>query len=499
MNFFKINLCSISFCFLFVFFINNIFSQDPSNKKALDLITNAKIEALKIKSQAEQYALKIKTEAELAALKAEHNLPTEPNLFMKEPDSKQENGEQIPQEWKYEIQNQFDQDSKFIKEIVVKGEVSQQEIDDFLDLFKSQSEWFDQTLTHTKNIGDSNYLAITKKNTILEKLVDAQKKADSILRENLSKEEFGESVYDKVRLAILYEINALIESEESSISEDRINKIVKNIVGHVKKQNELLSFKSEKVTQGSVKKLEHELKRFKKEAIDNKNLAIKMEGDVRSRLEEKNRKNLELEILLQKTQQILDKLKNQTKDILKNKDKDSVQFQIRLAQVKKEINFFKDQLSESKKNQIYLENKYKKKLGLLKEKLKNYEDQKLNLENALNKERLHIKEIELEIKQKEFEKKQILKNKIKDQKSINRLNFELELALKEKRKELDSLKDSMKEYENQKNILNSKLNTQKNKIKQLEQKVADTRKEAGKIELEDKKTINKLKLLKWRK
>ncbi|MFA5074515.1 MAG: hypothetical protein WC436_00210 [Candidatus Babeliales bacterium] len=471
MNFFKTNLCSIFICFLFTFFINNIFSQDSVNKKASDVITNAQIEALKIKSQAEQYALKIKTEAQLAALKAKHNISTESSLFINEEDKNQENGKQVSWEWKNEIQDQFDKDTRFIKDIVVKGEVSQQEIDDFLNLFKSQSEWFDQTVTQTKNVGDANYLAITKKKTILEKVVEAQEKADSTLQNIFDKFEIGSNIYDKVRLAILYEINSLIENEDSYVSDEQINEIVKNIVDRIKKQSEMLSIKDETVTQESVRRLETELKRLKKESLNNKNLAFNLESNIRLRLEEKNRKNLELEILLQKTQQVLEKLKDQTKDILKNKGKDNLQFQIRIGQVKKELEIFKDQLSESKKNQIYLENKYKKKLNHLQEKLKNYEEQKLNLENMLNKEKFNAKKIELEIKQKELEKKQILKSKIKDQKMINKLSFELELALKEKRKELDTLKTYIKEYEEQKNNLASKLNTQKAKIKQLEKKL----------------------------
>ena len=165
---------------------------------------------------------------------------------------------------------------------------------------------------------------------------------------------------------------------------------------------------------------------------------------------------MELEILLQKTRQSLEKLRQEADKLIVTEGKSNLNLQIRLNEVKEELEALKDKLRMGEVQQKELKTKLDEQKGQtkkleqektqLKDKTTTIENQKKELEVELDKKSKEIKKVEHEIKQKEFELKRSLNAGISDKENINRLKMESELILKEKNEELTRLRSQMQEY-----------------------------------------------------
>lgn len=178
-----------------------------------------------IKQKAEMQAFKIIHEAEQRALELREKLELET-----EQDKLNARAE-ITESWQADVRSSVETDTYFIKNIIMEGEASRIERDNFTEVLDKQAEWFDNTITGTKYFFDDNYNAVVAKKHALSVLVDAQKQADEKISEVIDSHKLSEKVERKLRLLCLYEINAYLRSENKQgfLHAKDINEIVKRV------------------------------------------------------------------------------------------------------------------------------------------------------------------------------------------------------------------------------------------------------------------------------
>lgn len=176
----------------------------------LELISKAEQQALEAKRKAREEALlkKIENESSLS-------LGTKKSLIA---DSKSALPIPVGSEWKMQVSEQFNQDISLMRRIIIDGE-SKDEAADFAARFNQQQNWFDTTLQSTTYVDDANYKKIIERKNKLHTITDAQRKADAILNETVILSELTTSQQKKLRLLILYELNALVNKQPINIQQ----------------------------------------------------------------------------------------------------------------------------------------------------------------------------------------------------------------------------------------------------------------------------------------
>lgn len=176
----------------------------------LDLISKAEQQALEAKRKAREEALLKKIESQpVVAFDVKPALLSGSAKFLSIP---------VGSEWKEEVSRQFYQDMSLMRRIIIDGE-SKDEAADFAARFDQQQNWFDTTLRNTAYVDDSNYKKIIERKNKLHTITDAQRKADLILNETLALSELTFEQQKKLRLLVLYELNALVNNQPKNIQQ----------------------------------------------------------------------------------------------------------------------------------------------------------------------------------------------------------------------------------------------------------------------------------------
>lgn len=176
----------------------------------LDLISKAEQQALEAKRKAREEALLKKIEKQTPL-----SFDTKRTLF-----SNTKTALPIPvgSEWKMQVSNQFNQDISLMRRIIIDGE-SEDEAADFAARFNQQQNWFDTTLQSTTYVDDANYKKIIERKNKLHTITDAQRKADAIMNETVPLSGLTSEQQKKLRLLVLYELNALVNKQPINIQQ----------------------------------------------------------------------------------------------------------------------------------------------------------------------------------------------------------------------------------------------------------------------------------------
>ena len=338
-------------------------------------------------------------------------------------------GKKVTQEWRDEILEQFDKDVSSLKEIIFQGESDKQEAQDFIELFKEQRDWFDQTVTGTRYFFDPKYNAVMQKKETIQRITKAQEKADEILEELVIKDEIGDKTYKKLRLIVLYDLNSTIQKEiekgranvlPTGIDESKIRDLVNKVVDDFK-QKKLEEIDVETQVSEEVETLEKELRIIKRELEKQKREKAKIKKEVEEKLEEKNKAKLELEILLEKTKKNKERLKNEAlarankeaTDALEEKNKKNLDLQIKLKRLEKEMEWLGKEvyfLQRKAEREVDLKREAERKSELTQEVARRKKELSKLEVNGIEEERIQQKEERL---QQEFEIIQEEENKRK--------------------------------------------------------------------------------------
>jgi len=180
-----------------------------------------------VRKQSEKKARKIIEEAETRAIILKEQLEKQ------EAQDREKSRVPVTDKWRQEISREFAADTAFVKDIVMKGEASRFERENFADLFKGQAEWFDQTVSGTEYFFEESYRAAVAKRNALAVLVDAQRQADELIAQLVQEHHLTEKVSHQLRLLALYEINSHLrdtKNEQVFIEADVIRRLVDKVV-----------------------------------------------------------------------------------------------------------------------------------------------------------------------------------------------------------------------------------------------------------------------------
>ncbi len=273
----------------------------------------------------------------------------------------------VSEEMKNSMSRIFYNAMSFIKSIILAGE-SPREKQDYMKRFSEQNLWFDNTLRGTESESDPSYLELMSKQQKLSDLVEAQKIADAYLNNVAESAKLHAHQKSKVRLMVLYDLNALIQQRlidldpvkrATKLSKDEIHGVVRRNAGEYsaafqkldsklsgveiekgktiqtvsmmdrklqaeltsarekleqeKKKNMVLIEKSEEERENvmnvqiEAKKLQEQIDHFKKErdkALQLTNEDKKMRSQLIGKVEESSRENMSLQIDLNRTQEV---------------------------------------------------------------------------------------------------------------------------------------------------------------------------------------------------
>ncbi|KKQ49784.1 MAG: hypothetical protein US69_C0002G0059 [candidate division TM6 bacterium GW2011_GWF2_38_10] len=176
-------------------------------ERAQQLKRDAALQAVDLINQAEERAIKERQEKrKRSLLKKIEAIQTDQGVI-----HYHEPIDTTPLErWRKEMAHAFKNDNTFMQDIIVAGE-EPMHVDDFIKRFQDQEHWFDKTLRGTQVEHDESYKKIVKKQSLLHSVVGAQRKADLVLLDVVRKLSLDEQSRKKIRLLILYELNAAIQ------------------------------------------------------------------------------------------------------------------------------------------------------------------------------------------------------------------------------------------------------------------------------------------------
>jgi len=138
----------------------------------------------------------------------------------------------ITKEWRRETVKDFEQDAGFVRQIVMEGEVSRIERQNFMAMFTEQHTWFADKIAAAEFFFDESYNAATAKKNHMAAVVDAQRQADDLILDLVNEYHFSAQVQAQLRLLALYEINNHMQHAQGNtlfLSSDVISNLVQKI------------------------------------------------------------------------------------------------------------------------------------------------------------------------------------------------------------------------------------------------------------------------------
>jgi hypothetical protein len=387
----------------------------------------------------------------------------------------------ITRRWRKKVFNDFDEYVTKIKKIITDGE-EEAEKDDFVNKFREQRSWFDKTVTGTQYFLDPSYNAVMQKCEALETLVKAFDRAEEILKKQIKQDEVSETVLKKMRLVILYDVNAAIQDNvekgfidlEFGILEANIERIVDTTINLFKKERYGVEF----VIQDETAHLEREIDKIKKELKEKTMENVKLKKDFKGRLEEGKKTRLHLELLLEQAKANREKLKKEIEDKTRSHLKGR----------------FGKQIEEEKKKNLALQLRL---LDLEKDVIHLKQEASL-LESWAKKEEKVKKSVQADAKKKVTDaKKQVLSMKLKVQRQMDYIKA-TDKMLKNKERLLSQLSVNLKDRQqflknNIKILEHEKLNLleRKKEVFMLQKEAKNLKQEASKYMYEKTKELEK--------
>lgn len=207
-------------------------AERKARERAEEIRRQAEADSARIIREAEQRALDVraKLEAQEAYDKA-HSKPP------------------ITTEWQTAIKRDFEVDTTFIKNVILEGETSRLEKQDFVALFDEQKQWFDEQVGLTEHYFDESFKAVMKKKDGLAVLADGQRQADDLIAQLVYDYHLSEEVHKQLRVAALYEINAYLQQEgrqEIFMPSDVIRSLVDTVAEMVSPGRKSVTITTEK-------------------------------------------------------------------------------------------------------------------------------------------------------------------------------------------------------------------------------------------------------------
>jgi hypothetical protein len=274
----------------------------------------------------------------------------------------------ISEEWKQEVTKQFELDVAKIKQIIVDGEKSKQDLKDFLNRFDDQRQWFDTNVSATKNFFDPTYNAVMQKKLSFKRLVKAQERAEEILKELADEDKLGVEVRRQIKLAILYNLNSLIQKEvergraelgDSGLSDFDIRRVVTRVFSEIEKKR-AEEHEIERIVKKDIDALEKQIGSLKKNVEQQKGekeqLEVKL-SNVETELVQKRKANKELENLLKKVEEDKEMLRDEIarrtafqirkelKPVIERKNRENMELQFKLKKLEQDLKVLKSDMS----------------------------------------------------------------------------------------------------------------------------------------------------------
>jgi|GEM_PF-2347532 len=254
---------------------------------------------------------------------------------------------EIASEWRREIIRDFDRDCSFIRQVVMEGESSRVERQNFLALFQEQKEWFEKKAAEAKFFFDEPYTALMSKRNAVAVVVDAQRQADDCILDLVSEYHFPAKVQAQLRLMTLYEINNHIQHSRNDPTVFLSSDVIENLVDKVsvdvapgRKDFKIISYRDKaKKLEERIADLEQQLLKPSKPEVDETQAAVHQE-----RLQILTR---QLEGLKQERDDMLARasaqealhLQERTSlvDLLEQKERNKAEMEIQLAHTKEQL------------------------------------------------------------------------------------------------------------------------------------------------------------------
>jgi len=195
--------------------------QYVAAKQVLFLMNTAEEILVKMRAKARQEALE--EDIKETALHLELFTPTVSFAQAQKP--------KITHAWKNQVKHNFDRNIALLKKIILDTETPDQ-AEDLVEVLSEQSIWFDNTLRSAHYVHDAHQEKIIKKQALLNKIILVHKKAILYLEILAKILNLSPSEKKKVGLAILYDLGAVIKPDLvfSPIPDEEIKHIVARTV-----------------------------------------------------------------------------------------------------------------------------------------------------------------------------------------------------------------------------------------------------------------------------
>ena len=250
----------------------------------------------------------------------------------------------ITSEWRSNMADDFEKDVRFIRQVVMEGEVSRVERQNFTTLFAQQQEWFDAKLKAAAFFFDDAYTLVVQKRNTIAAVVDAQKQADDLIMDIVSRYHFPATVQAQLRLMALHEINNHVQNSQNpalflsaDVVENLVNKMsIDSIPG--RREIHFVSSKERlRELEDRIAHLQQDIVRRQavadKEAADSKYLREREAYALNQQLEVLKRERDESLCTIGKQQEIFGQEKQSLVGILEHKQREKAELEIRLAQM----------------------------------------------------------------------------------------------------------------------------------------------------------------------
>jgi len=354
---------------------------------------------------------------------------------------------------------------------------------EFSNLFMQKMNFIENKITMTQSIGDTHYKVVEKELDLINVISDAQKKADAILESALSTMDIDAKRKDEIRFVIMQELTPMVEdivSSENKISFDEIKKVVFSAVANASYKRPSCEEILEPDLITVKEKLEYELKKQKENSA-------KIIRNLKKALDDLNKEKINLKVEAEKA-------KNEFFTYKKLNDK-------KLEGAKKRFSSLKSNLDEKSKKCIELSvlmKKYQAELSASEMDKKEKDEKLAELENYLNETTVNYLQARVDSQRASYLEESLEET----QKEIIRLRndkSDSRKKLNQKEEEVKKLKDDISTekrlHEFRKNLIadeRNKINREKAEIQEKLSEVAKLKSNMERMAREHKKEVDDL-------
>ncbi len=360
-----------------------------------------------------------------------------------------EDQELISLDWKLTETARFNRLSTELADTIASGEENEAELQDFKELFNAQRDWFEKTMSNAKIVDDQHYKAILDRNSRLELLLQAQRISLPILSKEINVKKASKSEFDRASTMLLYELNSRLTDPDEwngSLPEDQSEyiEIVKAAIAESKDPSYL------KATPGNsmVNKLQKKLDEAKKRIEERNRRVLELEMSINVNQDKMSHLKKDISTAVSEKKSSEDKLKQleqtATQDISSLKaERTKVETQLTQAQSEaKEIKNRLENLTADSTKTSQEKKDLQTQLSDLTKKIDDLQEKKRTIEKSLDEEQHKRRELELQVEQIKFKQEQAETEKKKLADENNKLDNhrkELSTQLDSKNKQVADL------------------------------------------------------------